>query len=114
MKDTAMKHFGTVQSFNEATGHGFISPEEGGRDLSFDRSEILWDPLVSPKPGVRLSYRLSGRNGHASAVDLRTVLSPQRVSAPKSFSIFRTAAEEVATKAQQDEWDNEGGQSASL
>lgn len=55
---TAMKHFGIVQSFNEATGHGFIRPEEGGEHLRFARNEILWDPMVSPRPGVRLSYRL--------------------------------------------------------
>ena len=107
-----MKHFGTVQSFNETTGHGFIRPEEGGKDLRFERCEILWDPMVSPRPGVRLSYRLGGRNGSASAIDLETVLSPQKVPA-KSFSVFRTAAEESATRAEQDAWDNEGGHMSS-
>lgn len=106
-----MKHFGIVQSFNEATGHGFIRPEEGGEDLRFARNEIRWDPMVSPRPGVRLSYRLSSGDGHASAMDLETVPSPsgRRERGHKSFSAFRTAAEEVATKAGLDEWDNEGG-----
>jgi cold shock CspA family protein len=106
-----MKHFGIVQSFNEATGHGFIRPEEGGDHLRFARSAILWDPMVSPRPGVRLSYRLSGGDGHASATDLETVPSPERQKGTqrKSFSAFRTAAEEVATRAELDEWDNEGG-----
>ena len=39
-----MKHFGTVQSFNETTGHGFIRPEEGGKDLRFERCEIASAP----------------------------------------------------------------------
>lgn len=106
-----MKHFGIVQSFNEATGHGFIRPEEGGDHLRFARNEILWDPIVSPRPGARLSYRLSGADGHAGAIDLETVSSPERQKETrrKSFSAFRTAAEEVATRAELDEWDNEGG-----
>lgn len=104
-----MKHFGTVQSFNETTGHGFIRPENGGKDLGFERSEILWDPMVSPRPGVRLSYRLSGRNGEASAIDLQTVQSVPRRPQRKSFSVFRSAAEEASTKAQREEWENEGG-----
>jgi cold shock CspA family protein len=107
LKDTAMKHFGTVQSFNETTGRGFIRPEDGSTDLGFDRSEMLWDPPVSPSPGVRLSYHLSGRSGHASAINLRTA------AARTSFSIFRTAAEEAATRAEHDEWDNEGGHTSS-
>jgi cold shock CspA family protein len=106
-----MKHFGIVQSFNEATGHGFIRPDEGGEHLRFARKEILWDPMVSPRPGVRLSYRLSSGDGHASAMDLETVQSSERQTGTrhKSFSAFRTAAEEVATRAELDEWDNEGG-----
>ena len=104
-----MKHFGTVQSFNETTGHGFIRPENSGKDLDFERSEMMWNPMVSPRLGVRLSYRLSVRNGEASAIDLRPVQSvpgrPQR----KSFSVFRSAAKEVSTKAEHDSWDNEGG-----
>jgi cold shock CspA family protein len=108
-----MKHFGTVQSFNEVTGHGFIHPDNGGKDLGFERSEILWDPMVPPTPGVRLSYRLSGRQGLATAIDLQTVQSAPRPSVRRSFSVFRSAAEEAATKAEQDEWDNEGGHMSS-
>ena len=108
-----MTHFGTVQSFNETTGRGFIRPENGGRDLGFERSEMLWDPMVSPRPGVRLSYRLSGRNGEASAIDLRTALTAPTRPKRKSFSMFRSASEEAATKAQQDAWDNEGGHMSS-
>ncbi len=108
-----MKHFGTIQSFNDVTGHGFIRPESGGKDLGFERSEILWDPMVSPRPGVRLSYRLSGRNGLSTAIDLQTVLPAPRPSVSRSFSMFRSAAEEAATTAEQHVWDNEGGHMSS-
>lgn len=112
-KDTAMKHFGTIQSFSERTGRGFIRPENGGRDLGFERSEILWESMVSPIPGMRVSYRLSGRNGEASAIDLRMASEVLKPSQRKPFSVFRSAAEEAATKASQDEWDNEGGHMSS-
>ncbi|HEV2594883.1 MAG TPA: hypothetical protein VGU01_06760 [Sphingomicrobium sp.] len=108
-----MKHFGTVQSFNETTGHGYIRPENSGRDLGFERSEILWDPMVSPRPGVRLSYSLSGRNGQASAIDLQIVRSAPQPSTPRYFSAFRSATEEAATTAEQHEWENEGGHMSS-
>jgi len=108
-----MKQFGTVQSFDETTGHGFIHPRNGGRDLSFDRSEILWDPMVSPAVGTRLSYRVSGRNGEASAIDLEMAAAVAKPSARKSFSVFRSAAEEAATTSEQHEWDNEGGHMSS-
>jgi len=113
MKDRAMKHFGIIQSFNETTGHGFIRPENGGRDLSFDRSEILWEPTVSPTCGMRLSYRLSGRNGEASAIDLQMASEVAISSGRKSFSVFRSAAEEAATKSTQHAWGNEGGHMSS-
>jgi cold shock CspA family protein len=106
-----LKHFGTVQSFNETTGYGFIHPENGGPDLSFDRGEILWEPTVSPTCGMRLSYRLSGRNGEASAIDLEIASAVARPSGRKSFSVFRSAAEEAATKSAH-EWD-EGGHMSS-
>ena len=103
-KDTAMKHFGAIQSFSERTGRGFIHPENGGCDLSFERSEILWETMVSPTSGMRVSYRLSGRNGEARAIDLRMASEVPKPSQRRPFSVFRSAAEEAATKASQDEW----------
>lgn len=103
-----MKHFGTVQSFNEKTGHGFIHPENGERDLSFERSEILGETMVSPTVGTRLSYRLGGRNGETCAIALRTASVVATPSERQSFSVFRSAVEEAATKAEQGERDSEG------
>jgi cold shock CspA family protein len=113
LKGTVMKHFGRVQSFNETTGHGFIHPEDGGPDVGFERGEILWDPIASPAHGVRLSYRLSGRIGREAAIDLQRVPVSPRASARKSFTIFRSAAEEAAARAGLEGWDNEGGHMSS-
>jgi cold shock CspA family protein len=108
-----MKHSGTVPSFDEATGHGTLKPQNGGSDLGFERSAMLWDQMVSPRLGLRLSYQLSGKNRHASAVDLQTILSLPNVSARKAFTVFRSAAEEIEAQASHDDWDNEGGHMSS-
>lgn len=73
-KDAAMKQFGTVNSFNEASGHGSIRPDNGGSDLGFESSDLSFIGFNSPKVGQRMSYHVSGKHGHASAVDVRLAL----------------------------------------
>ncbi|HEX6218185.1 MAG TPA: cold-shock protein [Sphingomicrobium sp.] len=68
-----MKHFGTVKSFDANEGRGSIKPETGGDDLCFERSALLWESRLSPKPGDRLSYDLAHTNGVASAVNLAKI-----------------------------------------
>lgn len=69
-KDAAMKQFGTVNSFNAASGHGSIRPDNDGSDLGFDSSDLSFIGFNSPKVGQRMSYHVSGRHGHASAIDV--------------------------------------------
>ena len=95
-----MKHFGTVQSFDERSGHGSIKPESGGRELGFERAGILREPMVSPRVGLRLSYNLIGDGDEAQAIRLETISSERTVSPQKPLSIFRSAAEEAAMKAE--------------
>ena len=68
-----MKHFGTVESFDETKGLGLIKPEESGKTIRFERSAISWEPKVAPKTGQRLSYELAEKDGQSSAVNLATM-----------------------------------------
>ena len=68
-----MKYFGTVRSFDEASGHGSITPETGGEDLRFEKEAASWNRVVPPRPGQRLSYDLHHTNGQANAVNLATI-----------------------------------------
>jgi len=68
-----MKYFGTVKSFDEATGRGSIAPETGGEDLGFDQSAVSWNRVAPPRPGQRLSYDLHHTNGQPNAVNLETI-----------------------------------------
>ena len=68
-----MKYFGTVKTFNEETGRGFIMPETGGEDLRFEQDSASWARVAPPRPGQRLSYDVHYTNGQPNAVNLATI-----------------------------------------
>ena len=66
-----MKYYGTVESFDETKGHGFIKPESTGAHIGFERSAISWENKTPPLVGKRLSYELSDTNGESKAINLQ-------------------------------------------
>jgi cold shock protein len=61
-----MRHFGTVNSFDNEKGRGLIEPEAGGVELGFVRSALAWDAKETPPTaGQRLSYDI-GTNGEST------------------------------------------------
>lgn len=69
-----MKYFGTVKSFDAASGHGEIKQEVGGDDLRFERNAISWDKNVVPTVGQRLSYdRGTNNERQPRALNLETI-----------------------------------------
>lgn len=48
--------FGTVKWFNDEKGFGFITPEDGGRDLFVHHSGINGGGFKSLAEGARVSY----------------------------------------------------------
>jgi len=48
--------FGTVKWFNDAKGFGFITPEEGGKDLFAHFSEIRAGGFKSLAEGQRVEF----------------------------------------------------------
>lgn len=51
-----MKHFGIIQTFNQARGSGVIKPESGGNDLTFDRNSFASWRVDTPQVQRRVSY----------------------------------------------------------
>jgi CspA family cold shock protein len=47
---------GTVKWFNDAKGYGFISPEDGGKDLFVHHSSIQGSGFKSLNEGDRVQY----------------------------------------------------------
>ncbi len=66
-----MKHFGKVESFDNDKGTGLITPEAGGKDITFERKAISWDNKTAPAVGKRLSYEVSEKDGVSSALNLQ-------------------------------------------
>lgn len=55
---------GTVKWFNEQKGYGFITPDEGGKDLFVHHSNIVAQGFRTLAEGQRVSYvATEGRKG---------------------------------------------------
>jgi cold shock CspA family protein len=66
-----MQNFGKVESYDNNTGKGLITPEiAGSKALPFDRSAFGWSDKQAPTVGRRLSYEVSETNGDKSAIKL--------------------------------------------
>lgn len=66
----AERETGTVKWFNEEKGYGFITPENGGRDLFVHYSEIRGEGFRTLEEGARVEYSVGeGRKG-PNAVDV--------------------------------------------
>ena len=63
---------GTVKWFNEANGYGFITPENGSKDLFVHFSSIQGDGYKTLGEGARLTYesRQGQKGPEASNVQL--------------------------------------------
>ncbi|KAL3474858.1 hypothetical protein BJX99DRAFT_230812 [Aspergillus californicus] len=66
--DTANRQMGTVKSFDDATGFGFITNEFGG-DLMVRRSSLPTDTLLALKEGMKVSYEPVGHGPFSLVAD---------------------------------------------
>jgi CspA family cold shock protein len=62
---------GTVKWFNTTKGFGFISPDDGGRDVFVHISAVERAGLTGLADNQKVTYELEpGRDGRESAVDI--------------------------------------------
>ncbi len=59
---------GTVKWFNDAKGYGFITPDEGGKDLFVHHSNIQGNGFKTLAEGARVEYEArEGQKGPEAA-----------------------------------------------
>jgi CspA family cold shock protein len=65
---------GTVKSFNETKGYGFIQPDTGSKDVFVHISAVERAGLRGLMEGQKITYEAQAdrRTGKESAVDLKT------------------------------------------
>ncbi len=55
---------GTVKWFNAEKGYGFISPDDGGKDLFVHHSEIVSDGYATLEDGQKVEFEIGqGQKG---------------------------------------------------
>ena len=64
---------GIVKWFNDAKGFGFITPDDGGKDLFAHHSGIVGDGYRSLAEGATVSYDTESGPKGPKAVNVQTV-----------------------------------------
>jgi len=64
---------GTVKWFNNDKGFGFITPDEGGKDLFVHHSSINGSGFRTLADGARVSYEAEDGPKGPSAVNVTTI-----------------------------------------
>jgi len=68
---------GSVVTYFEAKGFGFLRPDDGGRDIFFHVSRLAEGLATDLKPGTRVLYELGmDRTGKMAASSLRIAPPP--------------------------------------
>ncbi len=76
------EQIGSVMTYFEEKGFGFLRPDGGGKDIFFHISRLHQGQATELVPGTRVSYELGmDRNGKIAASSIR-ILPP--VEAPKA------------------------------
>ena len=70
-----MRHAGVVKFFNQDKGYGFISPDDGGKDVFVHISAVQRSGIPELEEGARLSYDIQPdqRGRGPQAVELQLI-----------------------------------------
>lgn len=76
--ETQREQIGSVVTYFEAKGFGFLRPDDGGRDVFFHVSRLSEGDSTTLKPGTRVIYELGmDRTGKLAASSVRIAPPPE-------------------------------------
>ena len=64
---------GTVKWFNPTKGYGFITPDDGGKDVFVHISAVQAAGMQGLLEGQKVSYELTESRGKQAASDLKVI-----------------------------------------
>jgi CspA family cold shock protein len=64
---------GTVKWFSDDKGYGFITPDEGGRDLFVHFSGVAGDGFKSLTEGAKVNYEEEAGDKGPKAIDVTAI-----------------------------------------
>jgi CspA family cold shock protein len=74
---------GSVVTYFEAKGFGFLRPDDGGRDIFFHVSRLVEGLATDLRPGTRVMYELGmDRTGKMAASSIRIAPAPSAAATP--------------------------------
>jgi cold shock protein len=77
--DFGFEHHGSIVTYFEDRGFGFLRPEGGGQDIFFHISRFSDGPPADLRPGIRVIYELgTDRAGKVAASSLRLAPPPEQ------------------------------------
>ena len=70
-----MRQTGTVKFFNQAKGYGFVSPDDGGKDVFVHITAVQRSGIPELSEGLKLSYEVQPdqRGRGPQAVELQLI-----------------------------------------
>ena len=84
---------GTVKWFSDEKGFGFITPDDGGRDLFVHHSSITADGYRSLAEGSKVSYEEEAAPKGPKAVNVSKALAARPSRSPARLRSLRRATE---------------------
>jgi len=64
---------GVVKWFNPVKGYGFVTPDDGGKDVFVHVSAVEKAGIFQLEQGQKVEYELATNKGKTSAVNLKLV-----------------------------------------
>lgn len=77
---------GTVKFFNASKGFGFITPDEGGKDVFVPAMSLAEAGISDIKPGQRISFAAAPHAKGPKAINLVLLIDAKAAAAPKVSS----------------------------